>query len=147
MRSGSTSGTKKSRTKLGSTSTSSKINPSFLKPSYKACASSSRACFKRFLNGSGKPFGRRLQAPKSKTPMRPSASKRKFPGCGSACNKPARSGHVKWNRAKRIPALSRSSCVPLAMILESGIPSNHSETRTLSAAMTTFGIATSGSFS
>ena len=147
MRSGSTSGTKKSKTKFGSTSTSGKINPSFLKPSYKACASSSSACFKRFLNGSGKPFGRRLHAPKSRTPMRPSASKRKFPGCGSACSKPARSGAVKWNRANRIPALSRCSWVPSAMILESGVPSSHSETKTLSDDITTFGIATSGSFS
>ncbi|CAB4987351.1 unannotated protein [freshwater metagenome] len=147
MRSGSTSGTKKSRTIAGSTSTSGRINPSFLNPSYNACASSSSACLSRFLNGSGKPLGRRLHAPKSRTPIRPSASKRKLPGCGSACNKPARSGQVKWKRAKRMPALLRCSWVPSAIILESGIPSNHSETKTLSEDITTFGIATSGSFS
>jgi len=50
----------------------------------------------------GKPSGSRSTAPKSSTPRRPSASRRKLPGCGSACRSLTRAG-------QRLPELNRAA--------------------------------------
>ena len=65
----------------------------------------------------GRPSGSRLTAPKSSTPRRPSSSRRKLPGCGSACSMPTRGGARRTGTARAAgPARSRSAGVPDAMI-------------------------------
>ena len=82
--------------------------PSSRKPSNTDSAFPDRASRASRPIGSGRPSGSRLTAPKSSTPNRPSASSRKLPGCGSACNSPTRAGLEYRNRTNSSPARSRS---------------------------------------
>ena len=46
-------------------------------------------------NVGGSPPGMTRTEPKSSTPIRPSGSSRKLPGCGSVCSSPTRAGEVR----------------------------------------------------